>query len=205
MRRPEERLGDLRAQMGAGRIAGRRLLELVERLELSDAGGDGCRGRLRRADGCAGDLRASRWGIPGLRLSRTRWPGSHDRRCRARAWRGDVCRLRGNFTTGRRNLNCPMPVTRFGLLLRAAGGDGPGHPRERGGSGAVHISAPEGCLVNARPPAAVAAGNVETSQRITDALLLALAQAMPLPGAGSGTMNNLTLGSEEPGSGFNLL
>ena len=60
----------------------------------------------------------------------------------------------------------------------------------------ITIIAPEGTVVNARPPAAVAGGNVETSQRIVDALLRALAQAMPerIPAASSGTMNNLTIG-----------
>lgn len=64
----------------------------------------------------------------------------------------------------------------------------------------VTIIAPEGCLVNARPPAAVAGGNVETSQRITDTVIGALAQAMPerLPAAGQGTMNNVTMGGETP-------
>ena len=60
----------------------------------------------------------------------------------------------------------------------------------------IHIIALEGTLVNARRPAAVAAGNVETSQRIVDALLGALAQACPerIPAASQGTMNNLTIG-----------
>jgi N-methylhydantoinase B len=60
----------------------------------------------------------------------------------------------------------------------------------------IHIIAPEGSLVNARRPAAVAAGNVETSQRIVDVLLGALAQACPnhIPAASQGTMNNLTIG-----------
>ena len=60
----------------------------------------------------------------------------------------------------------------------------------------IQIMAPEGTLVNARPPAAVAAGNVETSQRIVDVLLGALAQACPdrIPAASQGTMNNLTIG-----------
>lgn len=60
----------------------------------------------------------------------------------------------------------------------------------------VHVVAPEGTVVNARPPAAVAAGNVETSQRITDVLLGALAGALPdrIPAASQGTMNNLTIG-----------
>jgi N-methylhydantoinase B/oxoprolinase/acetone carboxylase alpha subunit len=60
----------------------------------------------------------------------------------------------------------------------------------------VTIRVPEGSVVNARPPAAMAAGNVETSQRITDVLLGALAQAAPglIPAASSGTMNNLSFG-----------
>ena len=60
----------------------------------------------------------------------------------------------------------------------------------------IQIVAPDGTLVNARQPAAVAAGNVETSQRIVDVLLGALAQACPnrIPAASQGTMNNLTIG-----------
>src|ERR1700722_2887199 len=59
---------------------------------------------------------------------------------------------------------------------------------------------PESTIVNARPPAAVAGGNVETSQRIVDVLLRALAQAIPgqIPAAASGTMNNLTIGGMHP-------
>src|SRR5207248_5872064 len=56
--------------------------------------------------------------------------------------------------------------------------------------------APPGCLVNARPPAAVAGGNVETSSRIADVVVLALGEAVPMPAQGQGTMNNLTLGSD---------
>jgi N-methylhydantoinase B len=67
----------------------------------------------------------------------------------------------------------------------------------------VRVIAPEGTVVNARPPAAVAGGNVETSQRIVDVLLRALAQAVPelIPAAASGTMNNLTIGGIDPRTG----
>jgi len=67
----------------------------------------------------------------------------------------------------------------------------------------VRVIAPSGTVVNARPPAAVAGGNVETSQRIVDILLLALAQAIPeqIPAAASGTMNNLTIGGIDPRTG----
>jgi N-methylhydantoinase B len=67
----------------------------------------------------------------------------------------------------------------------------------------IQVIAPEGTIVSARPPAAVAGGNVETSQRIVDVLLRALAQAIPdrIPAAASGTMNNLTIGGIDPRTG----
>ena len=67
----------------------------------------------------------------------------------------------------------------------------------------IRVMAPEGSVVNARPPAAVAGGNVETSQRIVDVLLRALAQAIPeqIPAAAAGTMNNLTIGGIDPRTG----
>lgn len=67
----------------------------------------------------------------------------------------------------------------------------------------IRVLAPAGTVVNARPPAAVAGGNVETSQRIVDVLLRALAQAIPdrIPAAASGTMNNLTIGGIDPRTG----
>ncbi|HEX7051492.1 MAG TPA: hydantoinase B/oxoprolinase family protein [Longimicrobiales bacterium] len=67
----------------------------------------------------------------------------------------------------------------------------------------VRLTLPPGSLVAARPPAGVAAGNVETSQRITDVLLLALAPALPdrIPAQSQGTMNNLTIGGTDPRTG----
>jgi N-methylhydantoinase B len=67
----------------------------------------------------------------------------------------------------------------------------------------IRVIAPSGTVVNAKPPAAVAGGNVETSQRIVDVLLKALAQAIPerIPAAAAGTMNNLTIGGIDPRSG----
>jgi N-methylhydantoinase B len=64
----------------------------------------------------------------------------------------------------------------------------------------IQVIAPPGTIVNAQPPAAVAGGNVETSQRIVDVLLRALARAIPgqIPAAASGTMNNLTIGGIDP-------
>lgn len=67
----------------------------------------------------------------------------------------------------------------------------------------IEVIAPEGTVVNARAPAAVAGGNVETSQRIVDVVLRALAQAIPdrIPAAACGTMNNLTIGGIDPRTG----
>ncbi len=67
----------------------------------------------------------------------------------------------------------------------------------------IEVIAPEGTIVNALPPAAVAGGNVETSQRIVDVVLRALALAVPdrIPAAASGTMNNLTIGGVDPRTG----
>jgi N-methylhydantoinase B len=67
----------------------------------------------------------------------------------------------------------------------------------------IRVIAPSGTVVNAKPPAAVAGGNVETSQRIVDVLLKALAQAIPdrIPAAAAGTMNNLTIGGIDPRTG----
>jgi N-methylhydantoinase B len=64
---------------------------------------------------------------------------------------------------------------------------------------AIHVIAPAGTIVNALPPASVAGGNVETSQRIVDTLLRALARAIPgrIPAASQGTMNNLSFGGKD--------
>jgi N-methylhydantoinase B len=68
----------------------------------------------------------------------------------------------------------------------------------------VELVAPPGCLLNARPPAAVAAGNVETSTRVVDVVMGALAQAIPemIPAASHGSMNNVALGSNVPGAAW---
>jgi N-methylhydantoinase B len=92
------------------------------------------------------------------------------------------------------NVNCPLAVTRsacyFALRVLLPGDI----PANAGAYAPLLIQAPEGSLVNARSPAAVVAGNVETGQRIADTVLLALSQAVDLPAQGQGTMNNLIMG-----------
>ncbi|MCW8924200.1 MAG: hydantoinase B/oxoprolinase family protein, partial [Gammaproteobacteria bacterium] len=95
------------------------------------------------------------------------------------------------------NVNCPLSVTAaavyyvFRCLLP------PQTPACAGSFRPIKISAPAGCLLNAEYPAAVAAGNVETSTRIVDVVLGALAQAIPekIPAASHGSMNNIAMGS----------
>src|SRR5207302_10569710 len=72
----------------------------------------------------------------------------------------------------------------------------PDLPASGGAFAPVTVTAPEGCLVNAQPPAAVAAGNVETSSRIVDVVMRAFGEAVEVPAQGQGTMNNVTLGSD---------
>jgi N-methylhydantoinase B len=101
------------------------------------------------------------------------------------------------------NMNCPLAVTAaavfyvFRCLMPAQ------IPPCHGAMAMFDIRAPRGCLVNAVYPAAVAAGNVETSMRIVDAVCGALARALPdsLPAASQGTMNNLAMGARE-GAGW---
>ena len=76
-------------------------------------------------------------------------------------------------------------------------------PAGGGAMKALELSVPPGTVLNALPPAAVAAGNVETSQRATDVLLRAFAAALPdrMPALSQGTMNNLAIGGTDPRTG----
>jgi len=94
------------------------------------------------------------------------------------------------------NLNCPLSVTRSASYFVVRCLTAPDLPSSGGAFAPGAVRAPEGSLVNARPPAAVAAGNVETSGRIVDTLFAALGQAVAVPAQGQGTMNNVTIGSE---------
>ncbi len=101
----------------------------------------------------------------------------------------------GTAAAGPGNVNCPLAVTRSAVLFVVRTLLPEDVPMNAGVQRAVRVSAPEGCLVHARWPSAVAAGNVETSQRITDVVFLALARAgVPVPAQGQGTMNNVTFG-----------
>jgi N-methylhydantoinase B len=94
------------------------------------------------------------------------------------------------------NLNCPLSVTRSACYFVVRCLTDPDVPASGGAFVPVDVRAPEGSLVNARWPAAVAAGNVETSSRIVDVVFAAFGQAVSVPAQGQGTMNNLTLGND---------
>lgn len=96
------------------------------------------------------------------------------------------------------NINCPLSVAAAAVfyVFRCLMPDEV--PVCAGLFSAITLQAPEGCLLNARRPAAVAAGNVETSMRITDAVLGALAAAVAdlIPAASQGSMNNVAMGGQ---------
>jgi N-methylhydantoinase B len=94
------------------------------------------------------------------------------------------------------NLNCPLAVTRSACFYVVRCLTAPDLPASGGAFVPVTVRAPDGSLVNARSPAAVAAGNTETSSRITDVVFDAFSQALPVPAQGQGTMNNTVLGND---------
>jgi len=103
------------------------------------------------------------------------------------------------------NINCPLSVAAAGVFFAFRCLMPPQTPACAGVFRNIEITAPEGCLVNARYPAAVAAGNVETSTRVVDVTLGALAQAIPeqVPAASHGSMNNVAMGNNSPGNHWN--
>jgi N-methylhydantoinase B len=94
------------------------------------------------------------------------------------------------------NVNCPLSVTKAACYFALRVICGADLPASGGTFRPVEVTAPPRCLVNAQYPSAVAAGNVETSSRIADTVLLALSVAVELIAQGQGTMNNVVLGND---------
>jgi N-methylhydantoinase B len=90
------------------------------------------------------------------------------------------------------NLNCPLAVTLSACYFAVRVLADPDVPPCAGAYRPVEVIAPEGSMLNATPPHAVVAGNVETSSRVADLVLAAFGRAL-----GQGTMNNLTLGNDD--------
>jgi N-methylhydantoinase B len=204
VRTPAIRRGDLRAQIAANNIAEQRTGELIERrgkdtvLAAFEEVISYAEKRTREAIRALPDgERAAEDFMEGDGIT------DEDIPIRARvAIEGDSMTIdfAGTADTVRGNVNCPLPVTRSAcyFALRVLLPDDV--PANAGTYAPLTIRAPEGSLINATYPAAVVAGNVETSSRIADAVLSALSSFAPeeIPAQGQGTMNNLVIG----GSGW---
>jgi N-methylhydantoinase A/oxoprolinase/acetone carboxylase beta subunit/N-methylhydantoinase B/oxoprolinase/acetone carboxylase alpha subunit len=195
MRQPSERRADLRAQLAANRIGALRMAELAERFG---------RERLQEATGAVMDYaeRRTRACLEALWAEDSSARSAEDV-LEARA--EDLpLRLRATIADGRLtldfsgsapqhegNLNCPLAVTRSACYFAVRVLTDPDIPPSAGAYRPIDVRAPLGTILNARPGAAVAAGNVETSSRVADLVLGAFGRAL-----GQGTMNNLTLGND---------
>jgi N-methylhydantoinase B len=202
VRTPEEREGDLTAQLGACRIGIARMQELVERFGQA---------RLQRSvtammDGSERLMQGVLAGLPkgvwraedfldddgvgperiGIRVA------VHNDPARKQA----IVDFTGTDAQVAGNINAVYAITWSAVFYVLRCLLPPEAIATAGQMRPVEVIAPEGTVVNAVAPAAVAGGNVETSQRIVDVLLRALAQPMPerIPAASAGTMNNLTIG-----------
>jgi N-methylhydantoinase B len=197
MRNPDERRGDVRAQLAAHHLAARRVEELAARhgRDRVAAAMDELHAYSERR------VRAGIAALPDGRFEASDVLEAPEGELELRAAvtvAGDEVEIdfAGSAPQHPGNLNCPLSVTRSASYFVVRSLVDPDVPASGGAFVPVHVRAPEGSLLNARPPAAVAAGNVETSCRIVDVLLRAFGEAVEAPAQGQGTMNNLTLGNE---------
>jgi N-methylhydantoinase B len=207
MRRPDQRLADLRAQRAANLLGRRRVEELAARTGLEPLT-SGFAAVLDYAE------RRSRAAIASLA------DGTYEATDRLEAADGSAVPLRVAVTIAAEtmhvdfdgsaaqvdgNLNCPLPVTRAATLFAIRTLTDPDAPASAGAFRPVSITAPLGSVLNARPGAAVVAGNVETSSRVADLVFAALAEVADGPAQGQGTMNNLTLSGRSDREGSDEL
>ncbi|HSS04276.1 MAG TPA: hydantoinase B/oxoprolinase family protein, partial [Solirubrobacterales bacterium] len=202
MRSPRQRLADLRAQEAANRTGELRLVELAERhgRERLRAGMEEILAYAeRRTRAALEELPDGAYTAEDV-LEDDANGAPHDVTLRLEATvRGDrlVLDFSGTDAEIEGNLNCPLSVTRSAAFFAVRILTDPDAPPCAGAYRPIEVLAPEGCLLNARFPAAVAAGNVETSSRVADLTIAALAGARPVPAQGQGTMNSLTLAGED--------
>ena len=192
MRNPNEREADLRAQLAANRAGARRLEDLARRTgvdELRAGTAETLDYAERRTRACLADLddgpREARDVLEAVE-------GDLELRLVATV-DGDRLTLDFSGSAGQYdgNLNCPLAVTLSACYFALRVIADPDVPPCAGAYRPLRVTVPEGCLLNAASPAAVVAGNVETSSRVADLVLAAFGQAL-----GQGTMNNLTLGND---------
>lgn len=207
VRTPEERWGDLRAQHAACRTGIARVREVVARygaelvrdgiaavVDYSERRMRAEIGRLPQHSACFEDALDDDGAGSGPLPLRVRLE-----------IRGDVVRVdfAGSAPQVRGPLNAVFAVTASAVYYALRAVTDPTIPPNAGCYRPIEILAPEGSIVNPRPPAPVVGGNLETSQRIVDALFGALAQLVPdrVPAASQGTMNNVALGGTDPRTG----
>lgn len=193
MRQPAQRRADLRAQLAANRAGALRLAELARRTgveTLRAAMAEVLDYAERRARACIAAL------PDGTRTARDVLEGPDGDLELTLTATVDGERLLLDFSGSAAqhdgNLNCPLAVTRSACYFAVRVLTDPDIPPSAGAYRPVEVLAPEGSLLNARSPAAVVAGNVETSSRVADLVLAAFGHAL-----GQGTMNNLTLGNDD--------
>ena len=207
VRTPTEREGDLAAQVAACRLGERRLAELAQKygaektsfyLEALQAYAErlmrAALGRIPDGEYQAEDfLDDDGYGSSPVRLRVA---------IRVSGERAHID-FDGSAPACRGSVNAVMAITTSAVFYIFRCLLGEDVPACAGLMAPIEVVAPKGSVVNAAAPSAVAAGNVETSQRIVDVLLKALAVALPqlIPAASSGTMNNVSFGGLDPKSG----
>ncbi|GAB3682312.1 hydantoinase B/oxoprolinase family protein [Salinisphaera aquimarina] len=206
LRNPPVARGDFSAQIGANRIGLTRLSALIG--DADEAAVDRFEQRLAEYNDYARELAASALReLPDGRYEFTDLldddgQGNEDLAiaCRIDIDGGRVAvDFAGSSEQVAGNVNCPLSVTAAGVLYAFRCLMPDQVPACAGAFEDIEVSAPKGSLLNAEHPHAVAAGNVETSQRVVDAVLGALAGAAPerIPAASHGSMNNVALGSHD--------
>jgi N-methylhydantoinase B len=210
MRAPDERRGDLDAQVAAQRTGEVRLREVFSRYGVRQASGlmDALMKYAERMTRAAlSEIPEGEYDFEDYLDDDGMTDEAVSVRIRLTVRDGEMhCDFTGSSPERPSSINAVAAVTRSAVyyvvrcLLEALVPGGDAVPANDGCFRPVSFTLPERSIVNASPPRAVAAGNVETSQRTADAVLGALAQALPhlMPAASSGTMNNVTIGGHDP-------
>ena len=198
-RTPQERMGDLSSQLGANEVGAKRLLELIEAEGISDF--------YKVTEALLG------YGERRMRAAVGALPNGEFEFEDVMEWQGDLLPIRAQLrisgtdlavdfsgTTDQveGNINAVRAVTMSSVYYAVRVATDPSIPANGGCYRAIHLLTRPGSLVDAAGGVAVAAGNVETSQRIADVVLGALSQAAPdrVPAASQGTMNNVLIGND---------
>ena len=204
VRTPQERSGDLWAQVAANRRGGERLVELVTRYGLDEVN-EAMNQLLAYTERMTRQLLTA---LPDGEYQYTDYlddDGVRDEPVPIKATvtiHGDSARVdfSGSAPQQQGSVNAVYAITLSAVFYVFRCLLGLDVPNNAGCLVPIEVIAPPGTVVNALPPSPVAGGNVETSQRIVDVLLGALAQACPdkVPAASQGTMNNVTIGGHTP-------